>query len=67
MKKKPKIDFATIHHLAWAYQEQYLERGLCLSAEQDDACFRDFVWQYYSALYWGKPINPTITTDILSF
>ena len=54
--KKEKIDFSTILHLAEIYRDQYLERGLCLSPEQNEAYFRDFVAQYYSALRWGKPI-----------
>ncbi len=55
--KKEKIDFSTILHLAEIYQDQYLERGLCLSPEQNEAYFRDFVAQYYSALRWENPLN----------
>lgn len=65
--KRPKIDFLTILHLAELYQEQYLERGLCLSPEQNEAYFRDFVAQYYSAIHWGKPIELKINTDIPLF
>ena len=52
-KKKTKVDFATIFHLAEVYAEQYNEKSLCLSPEQNDACFRDFVNQYYSNLRWN--------------
>lgn len=65
--KKPKIDFLTILHLAELYQEQYMERGLCLSPEQNEAYFRDFVSQYYSAICWGKPLELKINTDIPLF
>ena len=67
MREKPKISFATIFILAEMYQEQYRERGLCLSPEQNDASFCDFVTQYYSALYWGQPVHPVIDPDVLLF
>ena len=54
MRKKPKLDFATVLHLAEAYQDQYREMNLCLSPEQNEASFRDFVWQYTSAVFLGK-------------
>ena len=63
----PKQDFLTILHLAEMYCEQYQERGLCLSQEQNDAFFRDFVHQYYAAEYWGKQQSPVINTDIPLF
>ncbi len=65
--KKEKIDFSTILYLAEIYQDQYLERGLCLSPEQNEAYFRDFVAQYYSTLRLGKPIELKINTDIPLF
>ena len=67
MREKPQISFATIFLLAEIYQEQYRERSLCLSTEQNDASFRDFVAQYYSALYWGQPVHPVIDPDVLLF
>ena len=67
MRKKPKVTFATILHLAEMYREQYNKRNLCLSQEQNDAFFRDFVGQYYSAIYWGKEPSPIINTDIPLF
>ena len=60
-------DFPTILHLAEMYCEQYKERNLCLSQEQNDVFFRDFVGQYYAALYWGKMPSPVINTDIPLF
>ena len=51
MRTAPKQDFLTILHLAEQYQDQYRERNLCLSPEQNDVFFRDFVGQYYSAIY----------------
>lgn len=63
----PKQDFLTILHLAEMYCEQYQERNLCLSQEQNDAFFRDFVRQYYSAIYWGNKPAPIINTDIPLF
>ena len=67
MRTAPKQDFLTILHLAEQYQNQYRKRNLCLSLEQNDAFFRDFVWQYYAALYWGKEHSPIINTDIPLF
>ena len=60
-------DFAIILHLAEMYCQQYNERNLCLSQEQNDAFFRDFVRQYYSAIYWGKEPSPVIDTNIPLF
>ena len=42
------MTFAMILHLAEMYCEQYEKRNLCLSPEQNEAFFRDFVNQYYS-------------------
>ena len=67
MNCAPKQDFLTILHLAERYQDQYRERNLCLSPEQNDAFFRDFVEQYYSAIYWGKEPSPVINTEIPLF
>ncbi len=67
MRAKPKVTFITILHLAEVYTDQYNERGLCLSPEQNEASFRDFVDQYYGALYWGKPINLVINPDVPLF
>ena len=62
-----KQDFATILHLAEMYCEQYNEMNLCLSQETNDWYFRDFVNQYYSALYWGQKPQPVINLDIPPF
>lgn len=62
-----KVNFLTVLHLAELYQEQYGERGLCLSPEQNEASFRDFVAQYYSAQYWGTGVAPVINTDVPLF
>lgn len=67
MRTAPKQDFLTILHLAEQYQDQYRERKLCLSPEQNDVFFRDFVGQYYSAIYWGEEPSPIINTDIPLF
>lgn len=67
MRKKPKVTFATILHLSEMYCEQHREKNLCLSPEQNEASFRDFVGQYYSAIYWGKEPSPVINTDIPLF
>ena len=67
MRTPPKKDFVTILHLAEMYCQQYEERHLCLSQEQNDAFFSDFVGQYYAALYWGKNLAPIINTDIPLF
>ncbi len=61
------VDFLMVLHLAELYQEQYGERGLCLSPEQNEASFRDFVAQYYSAQYWGTGATPIINTDVPLF
>ena len=61
------MTFAMILHLAEMYCEQYEKKNLCLSPEQDEACFRDFANQYYSALYWGKPISLVIDPNIPLF
>lgn len=63
-KKKREIDFMDILHLAEWYQEQYRERGLCLSEAQNEASFRDFVAQYYSSLHWGLEVNPIINPEV---
>lgn len=60
-------NFSMVFHLAELYQEQYGERGLCLSPEQNEASFRDFVAQYYSAQHWGTNATPVINTDVLLF
>lgn len=62
-----KVDFLTVLHLAELYHEQYGERGLCLSPEQNEASFRDFVAQYYSAQYWRMGATLVINTDVLLF
>lgn len=67
MRKQPKVTFATILHLSEMYCDQYRERNLCLSPEQNEASFRDFVGQYYAAIYWGKEPSPVINTDIPLF
>lgn len=67
MRTPPKQDFATILHLAEKYCSQYREKNICLSQEQNDALFRDFVGQYYSAICWGKEPSPIINTDIPLF
>ena len=67
MRTPPKQDFATILHLAEIYCDKYNERNLCLSPEQNEASFRDFVGQYYGALYWGKPINLAIDPNVPLF
>lgn len=66
-KKKQEVDFLTILHLAELYCDKYRERNLCLSQEQNDAFFRDFVRQYYSAIYWGEDPQPVINTEIPLF
>lgn len=58
----PYSAFARILHLAEAYQEQYLERGLCLSPEQKEASFKDYVEQYNKGIS-----SPVINTDIPLF
>ena len=63
--KKDRVTFAAILHLAELYQEQYREAGLCLSPEQNDICFRDFVAQYYLAVRLGREPSPKIETSLL--
>lgn len=65
--KRVKQDFATILHLAELYCDQYRERNFSLSAVQNEVFFRDFVHQYYAALYWGKKQKPNINTEIPLF
>lgn len=67
MRQKPKVTISAIFHLSEKYFDQYVERGLDLSPEQNEASFRDFVNQYYSALYWGEPISPVINPNALLF
>ena len=67
MRIKHRIDFLTVLHLAEAYQKQYVEMNLCLSPEQNEASFRDFVQQYYSSLYLGNTPAPIIHPDVLLF
>ena len=67
MRTLPKQDFTTILHLVEMYSDQYIERSLCLSQEQNETFFRDFVNQYYSALYWGKKPSPEINSEIPLF
>lgn len=67
MRKKPKVTFATILHLSEMYCEQYREKGLRLSPEQNEASFHDFVGQYYGALYWGEPISLVIDPNVPLF
>ena len=65
MSKKEKLpysEFAKALHLAEAYQEQYNERGLCLSPEQNEASFKDYVQQYNEGIS-----SPVINTDVLLF
>lgn len=66
-RKKPKLTFAVVLHLAELYCDQYNERGLCLSPEQNEVSFKDFVWQYTSSLYWEKPINLVINPEATMF
>ena len=56
--------FATILHLAEIYADIYNNQELCLSPEQNDACFRDFVNQYHSNLRWDKTQPLTINPNI---
>ena len=67
MRKKPKVTISMIFHLSEKYHDQYVERDLNLSPERNEACFRDFVAQYYSALHWGKTPSPVINVDIPLF
>ena len=65
--KKPEVDFLTILHLSELYCKQYDEKGYCFSQEQNDAYFRDFVGQYYGAVYLGQEPHPVINPDIPLF
>lgn len=65
--KRKEVDFMTILHLAEWYQNQYRERGLCLSEAQNEASFHDFVAQYYSSLRWGLEVNPIIDSEVPLF
>ena len=67
MKKNIKVDFLTILHLSEMYQDQYREMNLCLSPEQNEASFRDFVGQYYSAQYWNTKVSPKIIPEVPLF
>lgn len=67
MRKKPEITVSMIFHLSEKFFEQYEERHLNLSLEQNEVCFRDFVNQYSSALFWGNTPSPVINTDIPLF
>ena len=58
----PYSAFARILHFAEAYQEQYRERNLCLSPEQNEASFKDYVEQYNKGV-----LSPIINTDIPLF
>ena len=65
--KRKKADFLTILHLSELYCEQYSQMNYCFSQEQNDACFRDFVQQFYASIYWGKKPHPTINLNIPLF
>lgn len=67
MRAKPQIRFIDILHLSELYCRQYTEKNLCLSRLQNDVFFRDFVGQYYTALYWGKEPSLVIKTDVPLF
>lgn len=67
MRRKPMISTSMIFHLSEKYYDQYIERGLNLSPAQNDACFRDFVYQYTSAVYWKEVPKPIINIDIPLF
>lgn len=67
MKQKPIVTISMIFHLSEKYYDQYVERNLNLSPEQNETCFHDFITQYCSALYWGKNPSPVINTDIPLF
>ena len=67
MSIETKIDFLIILHLAEAYQKQYVEMNLCLSQEQNEASFRDFVQQYYAAVHGKRRPAPIIHPDVLLF
>ena len=61
------ISTSMIFHLSEKYYDQYVERNLDLSPAQNEACFRDFVNQYTSALYWGIVAQPIINPDVPLF
>lgn len=67
MRRKPIISTSMIFHLSEKYYDQYNEKKLNLSPEQNEASFRDFVYQYTSALYWKKVPKPIINIDIPLF
>ena len=67
MRKKPQITTSMIFHLSEKYYDQYVERNLNLSPAQNEASFRDFVYQYTSALYWGKLPQPIIDSNVPLF
>lgn len=67
MRLQVKDNFITILHLAEMYQRQYKESELCLSPEQNEASFKDFVQQYHAALYWGETPSPVIRPDVPLF
>lgn len=67
MRIKPEIGFFIILHLAEAYQKQYAEMNLCLSHEQNEASFHNFVQQYYAALHGKRHPAPIIHPDVLLF
>ena len=60
MGKKIEHSFADVLQLAEAYQEQYRERGLSLSHEQNEAAFRDFVARYREGKSRGEESVPLI-------
>ena len=64
---KPNVDFLTIMHLSELYAKQYGEMGYSFSQEQNDAYFRDFVSQYYCAIYRNQEPHPIINPDIPIF
>lgn len=57
-QEKREIDFMGILHLAEWYQDQYRERGLCLSEAQNEASFRDSSW---------LPESPLLCSRFLQF
>lgn len=65
--KKQIVDFLTILHLSELYCEQYREKDYCLSPDQNEASFRDFVHQYNAELYCGKTPSPVIRPDVPLF
>ena len=63
-KRKFDLFLLAILHLADMYGEQYEERGLCLSSEQNNVSFDEFVDQYYCARIRGECIMPTINPNV---